>query len=151
MNVYVLIPNVCVKKIKLNPSLPFSTFQRLFPFNDKRRFIYNGQVIDEKQSLIQIGIKDNESFVALPYEKDEYSPNTISWMRITGDSDFFNEKVQDYIKMDPMEFAKVKDRVQNNRKNNPINNLLYLHENNKPFDTSFSKDKEPNNSSLPLF
>ena len=77
LSICVIIPNVCVKRIKLDPSHQFSIFQRLFPKEEKRIFIFNGSIMNEKSTLIEVGIKDNDSIIALPYEKDNYSENTI--------------------------------------------------------------------------
>ena len=153
ISVHVVIPNVCVKKIKLDTSLPFSSFQRLFEKNSKRIFIYNGLIIDEKNTLIEVGVHDNDSIVAVSKENDVNSENNIIWMNITKDIDYFNEKVQDYIKMDPIDFARLKDQIHNKKKSSK-NIILQqqVHENNNsPFDTTFKKGNGPSIHALPPF
>ena len=123
ISVFVLIPNTCVKKIRVDPSLKFSIFQRLFPSEKKRNFIYNGEVVDETKTLQNYNFKDGDAIVATPFEDfRSFSSDTISWLSITRDSFHFNERIQDYIKMDPLQLAKIKDKIQSRKNKNSQKN-----------------------------
>ena len=149
VSVFLLIPQVCVKKIKMDPTLPFSTFNRLFNKSEKKMYIYNGNIMKEECKIKEIGLKDNDTVIATNKET-EYSESTISWLRISNDIDYFNEKVQDYIKMDPLTFSRIKDNLKNRNK---INYKIskYNEKENLKFNINYEKENSPNNNALPLF
>ena len=154
ITVFVLIPNTCVKKIKMDPTLKFSTFQRLFTSSGKRQFIYNGELVDQTKTLVNYDFKDGNTIVAVPYEESNgLSSDIQTWLTITKDSEFFNDKVQDYIKMDPLQLAQIKDRIQHRRTKNPISQVL--RENNLKAEAGFNlqipSENGPNQVPLPLF
>ena len=145
--VYILIPRTSVKKIRMDKTLKVITFHRLFTKNLNPKYIYQGEILNENYSLEEINFKDGETIVAC-IDLDE---DIQIWKNITKDSDDFNEKVQNYLKMDSKSFALLKDRKMNNninKLNNNNSNLTNL--NNERFKIPEENKLGPIKEPLPI-
>ena len=106
ITVFLLIPRICIKKIKLDITHKFNSFYRVFN-NTKKLFIHNGNIVDPTKTLDFYGVSNNDGIVACDLETN--ADDLSLWKSITADIFHFNEKIQEFIVADPMMLAKQRD------------------------------------------
>ncbi len=87
----IVVPRKCVRVVAVNRTQRIAFLNRLFP-NEKREYIYNGQMLNENHTMKFYNLKSHDSIVALPACSDLNTAKT-TWIRLTRDNESFSESV----------------------------------------------------------
>lgn len=155
MIVYICVPNVCIKQVKLCPTLPISSLNKLFP-NHEKNFLYKGLLLRKEKSFQHYSIGEGDNIVATDRSQGEGT-----W-RMNSQFESYTDKIQ--IAFDEnmkIESAKIRDiqllRIESkskayrkfastyqNRDNhhNPVSKFSF---------STYDQPEAPSNTPLPNF
>jgi hypothetical protein len=89
ITINILIPHYRLRVISVSRSATIGSLKK--SLNDFE-LIFNGELLNDSHTIEFCGIQPNDSIVAIPTEPEEVE--TVRWMKITRDSDVFEEAVR---------------------------------------------------------
>jgi hypothetical protein len=89
LTIYVCVPNLCIKQVRVCKTMHVRSLNKLFP-NTKKVFLFDCLFMNEEMTIGYYGIKNNDSIIALP-KNTKVNPKTYQSRPC---ADLFDEKIQ---------------------------------------------------------